>query len=1131
MLRLLGILLFSCCISFLSLSNLPSQSCKAAVAAEAGEEYARIGVLARRGAEECLESWGPTAEYLENYIKGARFEIVPLSFEQILPSVQAREVDFIIANPSVYVEIQVLFGATRIATMKDSSYDPSVTLFGGVIFCRTDRTDIAAVEDLKGKSFMAVDEFSFGGWRAAWRELKENGIDPYRDFSRMLFAGTHDAVALAVKEGMVDAGTVATPILEQMTKEGKLEPGLFRIIDPREDVDFPYVHSTRLYPKWPFAKLKHTPNALAEKVAVALLAMPADNPARISTGYTGWTVPLDYGPVEECLKELRVGVYRDFGKVSYEAFINYYRWHILFAFCAVAGLVGLLLLSMRLNHGLRVSESALQEEVIERKLAEEALRRISRQRELILKAAGEGILGIDPQGAITFLNPAAAQMMGWEQHDLIGRPHHETTHHTKSDGSVYSREECPIHDSLRSGRIRKVTEELFWRKDGTSFPVEYQSTPIMEEGKPAGAVVTFRDVTEQKRAERTILENEKKFRMFYEQAPLGYQSLDENGCFIDVNQAWLDFFGYSKQEVIGRWFGDFITKGCQELFLHSFPRFKEAGHIHGTEFHVVRKMRPPAIVAFHGSIGRDEHGSFKQTHCILQDVTEHKRAEEERMRLVTAFKQAAEAIFITDANWVIQYVNPAFERLTGYSDGEIIGRHTRLLRSFKHSNDFYYKMRDTLQNGKVWSGRIVNRKKDGAFYEAEATASPVRDKSGAIINYVSIHRDITNEVRLERELRQAQKMEAIGTLAGGIAHDFNNILGIMIGYTELALLKSTQPSVMQNLTQVKEAGQRAGELVKQILAFSRRSEQERKAIEIIPTVKEALKLLRSSLPATIEIRQEIDIIPGRDVVLSNPTQIHQILMNLCANAAHAMRDKGGILGVKLWSAVADAHLIARRPGMKAGPYICITVSDTGHGMSDEIMERIFDPYFTTKGPGDGTGLGLSVIQGIVKSHGGAITVYSDPGVGATFNVFLPGTAEHMPSGRETEEAALPTGTERILFVDDEKDLVDTGKNILEFLGYQVTGQTNGLEALQTFRTTPDNFDLVITDMTMPHLTGSELATQIMAVRPNIPVILCSGFNQQLNERKAREAGIREFVMKPYTVATLARTIRKSIEEK
>ncbi|MHC1730120.1 MAG: PAS domain S-box protein [Syntrophobacteraceae bacterium] len=1131
MLRLLGTLLFGCYLSFFAFT-LPGESYPAAVAAEITQKHVRIGVLARRGAEECLSSWWPMAAYLESYISGIQFEIVPLSFEQIVPSVQANELDFIIANSSVYVEIQALFGVTRIATMKDSTRDPAVTLFGGVVFCRADRTDIASFEDLKGKSFMAVDETSFGGWRAAWRELKEHGIDPHHNFRELLFGGTHDAVALAVRDGKVDAGTVATPILEQMTKEGKLQPGLFKVINPREHFDFPYVHSTRLYPKWPFAKLKYTSNALAEKVAIALLAMPTGNPGGQPAGYTGWTVPLDYASVEECLRYLRVGIYRDFGKISFEAVLSYYRWHILFAFCAISGLAGLLFLSMRLNHGLRSSKLALQAEVMERKLAEEALSRISHQQELILMAAGEGILGLDPEGNITFINPAAAQMMGWNQPDLIGKPHHETAHHTKADGSVYAREECPIHDSLRNGCIRKAPEELFWRKDGTSFPVEYQSTPIVEEGEPPGVVITFRDITDQKRAEKTILENEKKFRMFYEQAPLGYQSLDAEGRFIDVNHAWLDFFGYTKKEVVGRRFGDFMTENSREHFAKGFPRFKEIGKVHGAEFEMIRKDRPPAIVAFHGSIGRDDHGRFKQTHCIMQDITEQKRAEEERVRLVTAFNQAAEAIFVTDANWVIQYVNPAFERLTGYCDNEIIGQGIRILRSFKHSNDFYYRMGDTLNKGKVWSGRIVNRKKDGTLYEAEATASPVRDKSGAVINYVSIHRDITNEVRLERELRQAQKMEAIGTLAGGIAHDFNNILGIIIGYTELALLKSSDPAgVQQNLRQVKEAGQRAADLVKQILTFSRRSGQERKAMEIIPTVKEALKLLRSSLPATIEIRQEIAINPGKDIVLSNPTHIHQILMNLCANSAHAMRAKGGILGVKLWSTMTDASLISRHPDLKVGQYVCITVSDTGHGMSDAVMERIFDPYFTTKGPGDGTGLGLSVIQGIVKSHGGAISVYSEPGLGTTFHIFLPGTAEEIQPGSKAVEVSLPSGTEHILFVDDERDLVDTGKDILEFLGYRVTGKTDGLEALEIFRTKPDDFDLVITDMTMPHLTGSELATQMMALRPNIPVILCSGFNQQLNEKSAREAGIREFVMKPYTVTTLAMTIRKCIEEK
>jgi CheY-like chemotaxis protein len=318
--------------------------------------------------------------------------------------------------------------------------------------------------------------------------------------------------------------------------------------------------------------------------------------------------------------------------------------------------------------------------------------------------------------------------------------------------------------------------------------------------------------------------------------------------------------------------------------------------------------------------------------------------------------------------------------------------------------------------------------------------------------------------------------------------------------------------------------------VKQILTFSRQTEQERKPVRVARTVKEALKLLRSSLPSTIEIRQDISPLSERAVVLADPTEIHQVLMNLCTNAAHAMREKGGILSVTLSEVEADAVLVCRYPDLRQRSYLSLTVSDTGHGMSAELMDRIFDPYFTTKGLGEGTGLGLAVVQGIVKSCGGSVAVYSKPNEGTTFHVFLPRIEEEIASEAKPVEK-LVAGTERILFVDDERTLVDLGKEMLESLGYAVRAAASSIEALETFRTQPDAFDLVITDMTMPRLTGRELAGELMAIRPDIPIILCTGFSDLINEEQARASGIRQFVMKPYVITKLAETIRKVLDQR
>jgi nitrogen-specific signal transduction histidine kinase/CheY-like chemotaxis protein len=391
-----------------------------------------------------------------------------------------------------------------------------------------------------------------------------------------------------------------------------------------------------------------------------------------------------------------------------------------------------------------------------------------------------------------------------------------------------------------------------------------------------------------------------------------------------------------------------------------------------------------------------------------------------------------------------------------------------------------------------------------------------------------IYEDITHQKRLEAQLRQAQKMEAIGTLAGGIAHDFNNILAAILGYTQLVDLDIEEGTKTKaNLKEVLKSIQRARDLVKQILTFSRKADMERKPLRIGPIVKEALKLLRASLPASIEIHHEIEQDVG--IVEADPTQIHQIMMNLCTNAAHAIGTKGGLLEVDLSNVNINGHGEASIEGLDPGVYLKLSVRDTGHGMDPDIMERIFEPYFTTKEKETGTGLGLATTHGIVKGHQGAITVESESGKGCVFNVYLPIIeTEIEPEVEDTSPMAM--GDEKILYVDDEPILTEMGKKMLERLGYRVTVRSSSIEALELFRSKPHHFDLVITDMTMPYMTGEKLAHECMKIRSNIPVILCSGFSEMMDERRAKDIGISAFLMKPIIMEELAKTIRKTLKE-
>jgi PAS domain S-box-containing protein len=414
--------------------------------------------------------------------------------------------------------------------------------------------------------------------------------------------------------------------------------------------------------------------------------------------------------------------------------------------------------------------------------------------------------------------------------------------------------------------------------------------------------------------------------------------------------------------------------------------------------------------------------------------------------------------------------------------------------------------------------------------------SPYRNQNGKIIGLIGISRNITElkeaeqeKQKLQKLLQHAQKMEAIGTLAGGIAHDFNNILGVILGYAELALVDAPPDSqYARDLEKISAAGNRAKDLVQQILAFSRQAEIERIPLTLQSLIKEALKMLRPSLPSTIEIQNDIDSRCG--VVLADPTQVHQIVMNLCTNANHAMEESGGVLTVNLQPIHIDEKNRTPLLNISPGDYVKLTVSDTGSAIGPDIIDKIFDPYFTTKEPSKGTGMGLAIIHGIVTEYGGTITVDSEPGKGTSFHVYFPVVEKNeVLFSQGTED--IPHGKGHVLFIDDEELLVELGQTMLERLGYQATVRCSSLAALSTFQNSPDDFDAIITDQTMPEMTGSDLARRILQIRPDLPIILCTGYSNVVDRETAKSLGIIKFVIKPLTMKKLAQLLHEVLHVK
>ena len=519
---------------------------------------------------------------------------------------------------------------------------------------------------------------------------------------------------------------------------------------------------------------------------------------------------------------------------------------------------------------------------------------------------------------------------------------------------------------------------------------------------------------------------------------------------------------------------------------------------------------------------RDSDGSPGEIVGSWLDITEKKKSETDQMRLATAVEQAAESIAITDINEDIQYVNPAFTLMTGYDRKEALGKNIRILNNEKYDKEFYDTIRERLASGKVWKGQTCNKKKDGSLCHIKTTISPTKDETGKIINYVYLMSDITKELGLERQLRQSEKLKAMGTLAGGIAHDFNNILLIINGYAEMALYRNRKTDTSYYFEQILKAGNQAKEMVKQILLFSRPVKDNLKPLKIIPFIKETIKLLKPTLKKNIHIVTEIKA--ECDIIMAETSQMNQMLMNLYKNAVDSMAEKGGALKISLLNIELDEYSVTAYPGLVPGSYIRLTVSDSGCGIPAEVLDRIFDPFFTTKEKIEGTGLGLSIVHGIVKKFGGFISVCSEAHIGTTFQILLPIAESNIIEKSEYTEI-LSEGDSSILFVDDEKEVGIMVKEMLESIGHKVTLALSGREGLEIFSADPSKFDFVITDQLMPGMKGTEFASQLIKIDPALPVLLCTGFSDvPLSHDELK--GIKEVICKPFNFYEISRMIEK-----
>ncbi len=818
------------------------------------------------------------------------------------------------------------------------------------------------------------------------------------------------------------------------------------------------------------------------------------------------------------------------------------------------------------------------EDVTERRRVEEALRKTSESLQAILDNSPLLISEFDLEGRYIRVNHAVAKLLERHSSELIGKAFSEilpaeTAELFMKRLDLVSNARKPI--TLEDHLVTPEGDHYFIT---TIFPLFDASGQIRSIGGIA------HNITERKQAELLLEAERAQLSSLFKYSGEAILLLDLENHILDANKGFERIFGYSLEEARGKIIKDLI---CPNRFYHSESKELDEQSINGIKnIEIIRKHKDGKEIDVRVSAGPIKLGDrITGRFVVFDDITERKRSEREdrlnkaRLEIIHKIATMSNATDKDICDVVLESMVDITDSAIGFlgflsENEEVMKIHAWSSSAMAECAIYDKPLEFPIDQAGLW-GEAVRNRKPMIFNDYEA---PHPSKKGFPEGHVQVSRfmavpvfdgdrivgiaavgnsqdpyndsDVTQlsllmdawwehirrrrtdreKEELQARLAQAHKMEAIGTLAGGIAHDFNNILSIIVGNSELAMLDVPEWSPAQdNLKEVREATLRARDLVKQILMFARQKEHTVSNIRLKPIAKETIKMLRASIPTTVKIRKNIR--EGLPSVLADPSQIQQIIINLCTNAGQVMEAEGGTLTFTLDTVDTETPLHTMMEALPPGRYVRMQVKDTGSGIPPEILDRIFDPFFTTKGVGEGTGLGLAVVHGIVQDRKGGIIVESVEGQGTTFFIYLPASEVESVEVKAEQKIELPRGTERVLFVDDEAMILNLGQRMLERLGYKVETRASGTDALECFRQDPHRFDLLVTDMTMPGMRGDRLAEEFLAMRPEIPVILCTGYSRQISKKKAQEIGIRAFVMKPLTQHELANTVRKVLDEK
>jgi two-component system, cell cycle sensor histidine kinase and response regulator CckA len=754
-----------------------------------------------------------------------------------------------------------------------------------------------------------------------------------------------------------------------------------------------------------------------------------------------------------------------------------------------------------------------------RRDAEEALRSSERRYRELLEKTSEGFWRCNREIQTVEVNEALCDMLGYRSEEMIGRLPTDFADDTNSAiiRAQLAKAETSIHRKYEVG-LRK--------KDGSEIHALVSATTVVDdEGSFDGSFALITDISARKRAEEGLRLSESRYPQIFETNQAVKLILDPvDGQIVDANDAAARFYGYSKSELTSMRISD-INELPREEVQREMEKADKEERLYFNSRHRLASGEAREVEVYSGPL---TISGQRLLYSIVHDITLRKKIEQERERLMMVISQAAETIIITDDAANIQYVNPAFERISGYAVTEVIGRNPRFLKGGAHSEEFYREMWDTLSRGERWEGRLINRHKNGTTYTEEAVISPVRDQSGKIVNFVGVNRDVTGEEELEAQLQQAQKMESVGRLAGGVAHDFNNMLAIILGQTEIALDSAAVPRVVRNsLREISIAAERSADLTRQLLTFARRQAVAPRQLDLNEAISSTLKMLTRLVGEHIRL----DWVPANTVwpVRIDPTQLDQVLVNLCVNARDAISGNGHI-SIETGNVTVKRSDFPAIPDVQDGEFVLLRLEDNGRGMDESTMRMAFEPFFTTKGEGEGRGLGLATVYGIVKQNDGFIDISSTPGSGTVFRIHMPryGTQTTVvPS--ERSESAPARGRENILLVEDELGVLKLTKTILERMGYDVLATSSPNEALAMVTELEQPIDLIVTDIIMPEMNGKELVDKILSLSPETKCLYMSGYTADIIAHNGVVGEEIAFIQKPFRGRELAAKVREVLD--